>query len=186
LVWITTVLILGQLVLGASMRHRHAGLAVPDFPLAHGGLWPATDTESMARYNRERPELNAVNPLAPADIHLHMTHRLLGVAIVGLLLVTAHRVRKVLGARHGLARGALLWAVLGGVQLLLGAITVWSNKSADLTTAHVVVGSLLLSWGGLLTLLVFRRSGVAELPQGAVLGRETNSGAWEPVQASSA
>src|SRR5262245_11892128 len=31
---ITTVIILVQLVLGATMRHQHAGLAVPDFPTA--------------------------------------------------------------------------------------------------------------------------------------------------------
>src|SRR5690349_14955358 len=29
----TTLLILSQLVLGATMRHQHAGLAIPDFPL---------------------------------------------------------------------------------------------------------------------------------------------------------
>ncbi len=35
-VWIAVVLLLLQLGLGASMRHQHAGLAVPDFPLADG------------------------------------------------------------------------------------------------------------------------------------------------------
>jgi heme a synthase len=159
-VWVTTLLILGQLILGATMRHRHAGLAVPDFPLAHGGLWPATDADSIARYNRERPELNAVNSLAPLDIHLHMSHRLLGMVLVGLLVIAAVRTRRAVGASHLLARGTLFWAVLGGVQLLLGAITVWSNKSADLTTAHVAAGSILLAWGGLLTLLVFRPRGM--------------------------
>jgi heme A synthase len=89
LVWITTVLILGQLVLGASMRHRHAGLAVPDFPLAHGGLWPATDAESMARYNRERPELTARQLLGAAGHSPAHGHRFLGMVIVGLLVMTA-------------------------------------------------------------------------------------------------
>src|SRR5688572_16054569 len=28
-----------QLVLGATMRHQHAGLAISDFPLAHGAVW---------------------------------------------------------------------------------------------------------------------------------------------------
>src|SRR5688572_26206129 len=45
----STVLILAQLVLGATMRHRHAGLAVPDFPLAYGGLWPRTDDAFLDR-----------------------------------------------------------------------------------------------------------------------------------------
>ncbi len=38
-----TLLILGQLALGATMRHQHAGLAIPDFPQAYGKVWPATD-----------------------------------------------------------------------------------------------------------------------------------------------
>ena len=39
LYWLTissSSLLLIQLILGASMRHQHAGLAVPDFPLAYG------------------------------------------------------------------------------------------------------------------------------------------------------
>jgi len=183
-VWVTTLLILGQLILGATMRHRHAGLAVPDFPLAHGGLWPATDPDSIARYNRERPELNAVNPLAPLDIHLHMSHRFLGTVIAGLLVLAAVRVRRALGASHLLARGALLWAVLGGVQLLLGAITVWSNKSADLTTAHVAAGSMLLAWGGLLTLLAFRPRGV-DRTERVVPEPRPLSGVWVPAESPS-
>ena len=39
-------LIFGQLILGATMRHQHAGLAIPDFPLAYGKLWPAMDAAS--------------------------------------------------------------------------------------------------------------------------------------------
>src|SRR5439155_7161239 len=36
-------LLLVQLVLGAAMRHQHAGLAIPDFPLAYGKWLPAMD-----------------------------------------------------------------------------------------------------------------------------------------------
>src|SRR2546423_10049271 len=35
LYWLATVLIFAQLVLGATMRHQHAGLAISDFPLSH-------------------------------------------------------------------------------------------------------------------------------------------------------
>lgn len=152
----TTLLILFQLILGASMRHRHAGLAVPDFPLAYGRIWPAVDASAVARYNRERPELKAVNPLTPADVLLHMGHRITGFGVVGLLTFTALRCRRSLGARHPLTRGTRFWMILGYIQLLLGAITVWSNKSADLTTAHVAVGSALLAGGGLLVMLANR------------------------------
>jgi len=159
----TTLLILFQLILGASMRHRHAGLAVPDFPLAYGRVWPSMDEASIARYNRERPELNAVNPLAPTDLVLHMAHRITGLAVVALLTLAAVRARRTLGPQHALARGSQIWMGLGYVQLLLGAITVWSNKSADLTTAHVAVGSALLAGGGLLVMLTWRARGSAAL-----------------------
>ena len=53
------LLILAQLVLGAAMRHQHAGLAIPDFPLAYGKLWPAMDAASVAHYNQQRIEIVA-------------------------------------------------------------------------------------------------------------------------------
>jgi hypothetical protein len=37
----------------------HAGLAIPDFPLAYGGLWPATDAASIETYNQTRVEVSA-------------------------------------------------------------------------------------------------------------------------------
>src|SRR5207344_2903371 len=57
----TSFLILLQLLLGATMRHQHAGLAVPDFPLAYGKVWPATDAASIAAYNAQRLEAAGEN-----------------------------------------------------------------------------------------------------------------------------
>src|SRR6266436_1594912 len=45
---LTTGAVFGQLVLGALMRHMHAGLAIPDFPLAFGRLVPPLATPSIA------------------------------------------------------------------------------------------------------------------------------------------
>ncbi len=175
LVLAAAVAIFFQLILGASMRHRHSGLAVPDFPLAYGRLWPATDAEALARYNRERPELRAVNTLEAADIYLHMAHRLAGCGIVVLLTWAAIRTRRVLGAGHTLSRGTAVWATMGYLQVLLGAITVWSNKSADLTTVHVALGCMLLVVGWLLVTLAWRR-GVG------VRGDAAEDGAGVPVE----
>ena len=63
----TTLLILLQLILGATMRHQHAGLAIPDFPLAYGRLWPATDPESVLRYNQQRTEITAAKPITASS-----------------------------------------------------------------------------------------------------------------------
>src|SRR5207249_12092906 len=58
-----TLLIPGQLILGATMRHQHAGLATPDFPLAYGKLWPPMDAPSVAQFNQHRIETEALNPI---------------------------------------------------------------------------------------------------------------------------
>ena len=49
-----TIMVLLQLILAASMRHQHAGLAVPDFPLAYGKIWPPMDVEFVDTVNRSR------------------------------------------------------------------------------------------------------------------------------------
>ena len=79
-----TGLILIQLIIGATMRHEHAGLAIPDFPTAYGKIWPATDPESVALYNQRRIEVTAANPITAGQIILQMAHRLVAVAILGL------------------------------------------------------------------------------------------------------
>ena len=76
LLLVTTLLILGQLALGASMRHQHAGLAVPDFPLAHAKVWPATDAVSLDAYNAARRDHREFKPSTAGQIFLHMAHRI--------------------------------------------------------------------------------------------------------------
>jgi cytochrome c oxidase assembly protein subunit 15 len=51
---------------------------------------------------------------------------------------------------------ALAWLGLILTQVLLGATTIWSNKAADIATAHVLVGALSLALGAILSILSFR------------------------------
>jgi heme a synthase len=171
LIWGTTGLILVQLLVGAAMRHRHAGLAIPDFPAAHGRLWPATDAASLSRYNRERVEVRALNAITAYDVHLQMLHRMVAAGIVVAVGVCVARARRRLGRRQLITRVGWLWAGLVGVQVGLGAFTIWSGKAADVATAHVAVGSLTLCVGGMLSILALRQLGsarVAEQPVTAV------------------
>jgi heme A synthase len=61
---------------------------------------------------------------------------------------------------------------LVGVQLLLGALTVWNALAVEPTTAHVAGGALLLVTMSTLTLRAYRRypAGAATAPLAA--GRE--------------
>jgi len=49
------------------------------------------------------------------------------------------------------------------VQVALGAATIWTNKAADVATAHVMFGALSLVTGALWCLIGFGRS-AASLP----------------------
>lgn len=147
----TSILILFQLILGATMRHQHAGLSIPDFPLAYGKLWPATDPASVARYNEHRVEITAVNPITAFQIELQMVHRIMAVLILAAVAFCAWRSR-----RTAFSRLAVFWLGLIFIQAALGAATVLSNKAADVATTHVLVGALSLATGALLSILAVR------------------------------
>jgi len=153
------LLILGQLILGATMRHQHAGLAIPDFPLAYGKLWPAMDAASVAQFNRHRIETEALNPITAFQIALQMAHRIAAMLIVGAVGLFAWSTRRQLGKSNPLSRVALSWVGLILLQALLGAATVWSNKAADIATAHVLVGALSLAFGTILSIVSFQALG---------------------------
>lgn len=154
----TTAIILIQLVLGATMRHQHAGLAIPDFPLAYGKLWPAMDAESVMRYNQQRQEITAAHPITAFQIGLQMTHRLVAVVILVGVVWCAQRLRRELGGKHPLTRVGWFWLATILVQATLGAFTLWTNKAADVATAHVLVGALSLVTGVLACIIAFRQS----------------------------
>src|SRR5206468_6080995 len=86
LYWLGTGLVFCQLVLGATMRHQHAGLAISDFPLAHHQMWPDTSANAIERYNAERMEITNINPITAFQVILQMVHRMVALAI--FLLVT--------------------------------------------------------------------------------------------------
>jgi heme a synthase len=151
-----TVLILAQLILGATMRHQHAGLAIPDFPTAYGRLWPDMDADSVAKFNQDRAEVKAVNPITGFQIGLQMTHRLGAVLIFAAVAGCAWLANRQFGVRHSLGKLSSLWFVLILIQVLLGAATIWTGKSADIATAHVAVGALSLATGVLATIIARR------------------------------
>jgi heme a synthase len=153
---VATVLIFAQLFLGATMRHQHAGLAIPDFPLAYGKLWPATDPDSLLRYNQQRVDLSGANAITAFQIELQMVHRILAVVIFGAVTFLAWRAVSKLSWRSSFARLAVFWFGAILIQVALGAWTVWSQKAADVATLHVLVGALSLATGALACIFLFR------------------------------
>ncbi len=149
-------LILAQLVLGATMRHQHAGLAIPDFPLAYGKVWPDTDPAAVERYNQRRMEIVAVRPITGFQIELQMAHRLLATVVVAAVFFCAWQTFARLGRNNLWSVLTLGWAGLISLQVILGAVTIWSDKAADIATAHVFVGALSLALGSLICIVSIR------------------------------
>ena len=140
---VLTVLVYLQLALGATMRHEHAGLAIEDFPLAYGQLWPTLDSAELAALNVQRIAEGTM-PTSLGQIHLQMLHRFMAVVLLGRFLAYAWKAR---GAARGVRWASRWWAGLVLVQIALGSWTILSNKAADVTTAHVGVGALILFLG---------------------------------------
>jgi cytochrome c oxidase assembly protein subunit 15 len=157
-----TALIFAQLMVGATMRHEHAGLAIPDFPLAYGQVWPATDPASIEQYNLERLRNNQV-PTTSMYINMQMVHRFGAVVVtVAILAATAAAWIKANTAPI-LRRWSALWLGLVLLQFLLGACTIWTNKAADVATTHVAVGALTLMTGAILTAMSWHLQNRSEL-----------------------
>jgi cytochrome c oxidase assembly protein subunit 15 len=151
-----TLLILGQLILGATMRHQHAGLSIPDFPLAYGKVWPAMDPTSVELYNQKRVEATAVNPITATQITLQMVHRLVALLILAGVAFCAWLSRRNLGSKNPLNKMTICWLSLIIAQAILGASTIWSGKAADVATAHVLLGALSLASGALISLIAWK------------------------------
>ncbi|MEX1117825.1 MAG: COX15/CtaA family protein [Terrimicrobiaceae bacterium] len=142
-----TALIFLQLALGATMRHEHIGLAVPDFPLAYGKILPDTSPEGMVEINAARAQVGDV-PIKPSFVWIHMAHRAMAVVVTLALMAFVWSAR---GCSNAIRRMAGVWLVMVVGQVGLGIWTIWSGKAADIATAHMALGALLLAWGVVLS-----------------------------------
>jgi cytochrome c oxidase assembly protein subunit 15 len=148
-----TAMVFIQLALGASMRHSHTGLSIPDFPTAYGALFPPLDAASIASINNVRAT-QAAPPINAGLILLQYLHRGWAVLIVIGLLSVATAILRNRRVSAPARRGASFWAVLVLAQFALGAWTIWSNKAADIATSHVFVGALTFMTGVLLSVIL--------------------------------
>ena len=138
LAWLTVVAVYGQLILGATLRHLGAGLAIPTFPEANpdGGFLPKVHS---------------------LFVELHFTHSRVGALVVTLLILalTALVLRRARGeVRLTSPATGLLGLVL--VQLSLGMAVILNLKPITLTTFHVVNGAAVLALSLLLALRASR------------------------------
>ena len=129
----TLTLLMLTLLLGAVVRHFNAGLSIPDFPLAYGGLIP---------------------PLSAFPIQIHFIHRVLGVGAFLAVVATLVVALRAYAGERPLVRLAWLMLVLVCVQIMLGGFIIWSQKGVLMTTIHLMNGAALIGTAALLTLRV--------------------------------
>jgi len=87
-----------------------------------------------------------------------MAQRIAALAIFLFVGICAVQASRKLGGTDGLTKLSWAWFAMIVVQIGLGAWTIWSNKAADVATAHVLVGALSLVTGALGCIIAFRRS----------------------------
>jgi heme a synthase len=147
-----TAMLFIQLMMGAAMRHSHAGLSIHDFPTVYGGILPPLDAGSLAKINATRGHLEA--PTSAPLILLQYAHRLWAVAIAIGLIAAAIAIYRSRELHWKVRTSAVVWGVLVFVQIGMGAWTVLSNKAADVATGHVVVGAVMLMIGVCLSVIL--------------------------------
>lgn len=151
----TTAVIYGQLALGATMRHQHRDLSIPDFPTAYHQWIPDTSAAALARINVWR-DARALSDVDAFQIWLQMVHRFVAVIIAAGVVAFWFLARARARGVAALSRLSSLWIFLLACQITLGAWTIWSNKAADIATAHVALGATMLALGVALSAISLR------------------------------
>jgi cytochrome c oxidase assembly protein subunit 15 len=143
----TTVLIYTQILVGATMRHTGAGLAIPDFPLMFGHLVPDHWDPKIA---------------------VHFAHRAGAVVVTGFVLGMSAYLWSRHRDRRELIRPAVLLLALVATQVTLGALTILSRRDVWINSVHVVCGALVLTTSLVITLRSWRVKFPAAQVRGAV------------------
>ena len=137
--------VFAQLIVAAVMRHLGAGLAIPDLPLAYHRLLPPINAEQLEAANRWRVWDLGLGRVTMGQVWLHFAHRV-GAVVVSAAVVTLIAV--ILGTarrQRSLVNPAIALGVLLVTQVTLGVLTVAYRKPADVASAHVACGALVLA-----------------------------------------
>lgn len=137
------ILIYGQLLLGAVMRHTHSGLAIPDFPKMGGEWWPVLNQALVDRINVWRFDLD-LDPVTRAQVLIHFLHRV-GAVILTTALFGLNIILLFSRPTQGMLLTLICLDFLFFLQFTLGIATVVSLKEYKMASLHVVTGAGVLA-----------------------------------------
>ena len=157
----TTAIIYIQLALGATMRHEHRDLSITDFPTAYGQWIPDTSSDAITKINSVR-DARGLSDVTAEQIWLQMAHRCGAVVVtVGIIAFFVAGQRETFSPLRSLSG---FWVIGIFLQLALGAWTIWSNKAADIATAHVAVGATMFALGVAISAFCLKQQTATEIP----------------------
>ena len=127
------VAIVLQLIIGAVMRHSYAGLAITSFPYSHpAGYW--------------------IPPAFDFKVAIHFAHRVGAIVVSAAMLAFLFRVVRDRPAWKAMKLSVLSIVALLGIQIYLGALTIWTVRNPHVATFHMLNGAFLLAVCWMMTL----------------------------------
>lgn len=119
------------------MRHSFAGLAIPTFPqsTADGDWFPQT---------------------WDFRVSIHFAHRVMALALTIAIVTFTTKLLHTAKLSRGFKIASIGLLGLLTLQIYLGASVVWSGRKSELTTAHVIVGAVILTTTFLITWFLHR------------------------------
>ena len=144
-----------QLILGAWMRHTESGLAIYDFPTIAGTWLPIFNEKMLSAINDWRFDMDYTDA-SMAQVYIHFFHRVGACVVFVLTILMSYRLHL---NRHEYSIKIQLnvFAIIVFVclQILLGALTIWTAKGPIITSVHVMNGAIVM---GLCFILFLRMS----------------------------
>ena len=119
------------LLVGSYVSGKEAGLVFPDWPLMDGRLVPDLGDELQG---------------------VHFFHRALAAIVGGIVLVTGLRLARLKDRAPAAARLAHVAMGLYAVEVMIGALNVWTDLNSAVVTAHLAIGALI--WGSLVAVAI--------------------------------
>jgi heme A synthase len=121
------VVVFVLLLVGSYVSGKEAGLVFPDWPLMDGRAIPDVSGELEA---------------------IHFVHRLLAAVVGAIVLITGLRLIKLRERAPHVVRLAQVAMGLFAVEILIGALNVWTELNSLVVTAHLAVGAFI--WASLI------------------------------------
>lgn len=138
-----------QLILGATMRHSGAGLAIPDFPTSYGSVIPPFEQDgiesAMIAYTADDYSAAPDTFYKPGHVAIHFAHRVFAIVVAAAVIFLGVRTLRQSRSHTLVRRSMFIVLALLLMQISLGASVIWTGRHPEVATAHQAMGAVLLA-----------------------------------------